>query len=30
MENEKEMLLVHVNRLETEVRRIKERIGDIA
>lgn len=30
VENEKEMLLVRVNRLETEVRRIKERIGDIA
>lgn len=29
-ENEKEMLLIRVNRLETELRRIKQRIDEIA
>ena len=30
MENEKEMLMIRVNRLENELRRVKERIEDIA
>ena len=30
VENEKEMLLLRVNRLENEIRRIKQRIEDIA
>ena len=30
MENEKEMLMIRVNRLENELRRVKERIEEIA
>lgn len=30
VENEKEMLLIRVNRLENELRRVKERIEEIA
>lgn len=30
VENEKEMLLIRVNRLESEIRRIKQRIEEIA
>lgn len=30
IENEKEMLLIRVNHLETEIRRIKQRIEEIA
>lgn len=30
VENEKEMLLVRVNKLENELRRVKERIAEIA
>lgn len=30
VENEKEMLLIRVNRLENEIRRLKERIDEIA
>ena len=30
IENEKEMLLLRVNRLENEIRRIKQRIEEIA
>ena len=30
VENEKEMLLIRVNKLENELRRVKERIAEIA
>lgn len=30
MENEKEMLMIRVNRLENELRRVKERIEEIS